>query len=171
MSIALYALYSDPESAQRAVAALRKANISESQIRVVSNEPFDEHDFGSHGAKSAMPWLAVLGGVLGGLSGYSLAVLTQRAYPLPTGGMPIVTAWTNGIITYELTMLGAIAITLLTLLMSARLPNWNRQLYDPAVSDGKILVGVVNPAPESRVKVQKGLQEAGNGEVREFVTN
>jgi glutamate dehydrogenase len=107
MGITLYALYSDSDSAQRAVAALRKAKVSERQITVVSNEPFDELDFGPHGTKSAMPWLAALGGVLGGTSGYSLAALTQRAYPLPTGGMPIVTAWTNGIITYELAMLGA----------------------------------------------------------------
>ena len=32
---------------------------------------------------------AVLGGAIGGICGYLLTTLTQKAYPILTGGMPI----------------------------------------------------------------------------------
>lgn len=74
----------------------------------------------------------------------------------------------NGIITYELMMLGAILATLVTLLVGARLPSWFKHLYDPEISAGKILIGVVNPPPESRAVLEKRLRDAGAAEVREF---
>jgi hypothetical protein len=75
--------------------------------------------------------------------------------------MPIVTLWANGIVTYELTMLGAILATLFTLLVAARLPDWRTKIYDPAVSEGKILVGVVNLQEDSRVEIERRLRDAG----------
>ncbi|MGH9425048.1 MAG: quinol:electron acceptor oxidoreductase subunit ActD, partial [Terriglobia bacterium] len=99
--------------------------------------------------------------------GFLLSVLTQKSYPLATGGMPIVTLWANGIITYEMTMLGAILTTLFTLLVTARIPDWRAKIYDPAVSEGKILVGVVNPREESRVELKRRLSEAGAAETKE----
>ena len=109
-----------------------------------------------------MPWLAALGAMIGGSSGYALAVFTQRAYPLPTGGMPIAPHWTNGIVTYELTMLSAILTTLAALLISSRLPDWSSsKLYDPEVSNGKILVGVMNPPADIRPDLERRLREAG----------
>ena len=171
MSDAKYGLYSDPDSAQRAVDALRSAGVDEPAITVISSEPFEEHEFGRKDHRTPMPWLAVLGGLMGGAAGYLLVSLTQLAYPLPTGGMPIVTLWSNGIITYELAMLGAILATIATLLFAARLPNWKTQLYDPAVSDGKILVGVVNPQEASRAELAKILRESGATEVKDFMVN
>jgi ActD protein len=165
---ALYALYSDPEAAQRAFNSLRGAGIGVGKIAAISSEPFDEYEFGRTHASTPMPWLAALGGLLGGVGGYLLAALTQEAYPLPTGGMPIVTNWTNGIITYELIMLGAILTTVLTWLVGARLPNWFRELYDPEVSRGKILIGVVNPPQELRPELEKRFRDAGAPEVIEF---
>jgi hypothetical protein len=165
---AVYGLYPNPDSAQRAVNLLRAAGVESRDIAVVSSEPHEEFDFGKRDAHTSMPWLAALGGLIGGLSGYALAVLTQRDYPLITGGMPLVAKWPSGIVTYELTMLGAILSTLATLLITARLPDWKPRLYDPAVSAGNILIGVVNPAPQLRVEVEKKLREAGSGEVKEF---
>jgi len=168
----IYALYSDPASAQRAVNSLRAAAaelvISPGDIRVHSSEPCEEQEFSIRESPTAMPWIAVLGGLLGGLAAYSLTTLTQRAYPLPTGGMPLAPMWTNGIIIYELTMLGAILATVVTLVVSARLPNLRTQLYDSAVSDGKILVGVVNPPEGARAGTEARLKEAGAREVKVF---
>ncbi len=165
---AVYALYSDPDSAQRAVNSLRGAGpelgIAERDVVAVSSEPFEEYDFGRRDRQTSMAWLAALGGLIGGLIGFRFVAFTQKAYPLPTGGMPVVSLWPDGIITYETTMLGAILATLLTLLVTARLPRWQegkRQLYDPEVSDGKILIGVVNPPERSRAEVERRLIEAG----------
>jgi hypothetical protein len=171
MSNATYGLYSDPESAQRAVDALRSAGVNEPAITVISSEPFEEHEFGRRDHHTLMPWLAALGGLTGGAAGYLLVSLTQLAYPLPTAGMPIVTLWSNGIITYELAMLGAILTTLATLLLAARLPNWKPQLYDPAVSDGKILIGAANQQGASRIELAKILRESGAIEVKDFMVS
>ena len=99
----------------------------------MSSEPFEEYSFAQGESKSLMPWIAVAGGLIGGTCGFTLAWYTQVAYPLPliTGGMPVVAPWPTGIVTYELTMMGAIVATLITLLVSTRLPNWKPALYDP----------------------------------------
>jgi len=171
----IYGLYPDPDSAQRAVNALVRSDsapsappgtgrrVPERDIVVISSEPFEEYDFGRRDHHTSMPWIAALGGLLGGLGGLGLAAFTQKAYPLPTGGMPTVSLWTNGIISYEMTMLGAIITTLLTLLVTTRLPAWSSKetIYDPAVSDGKILVGVANPPAAARAELERRLRDAG----------
>lgn len=170
---AIYALYPDPNSAQRAVDTLRVSSaplgVKAKNITIVSSEPFEEYEFGRgvdpRDHKSLMPWLAALGGMLSGLTGYLLAILTQRAYPLPTGGMPIAPLWTNGIITYEMTMLGAILTTLVTLLITTRLPSVRKKLYDAEVSDGKILVGVLDPPDRACAELERALREADTAAV------
>ena len=62
-----------------------------------------------------MPWIAVIGAALGLTTAYLLTSVTQRAWAINTGGMPIVSNWTNMIIMFELTMLGAVLATVLTL--------------------------------------------------------
>ena len=167
---ALYALYSDPDAAQRAVNALKLAGgalgIGERQIVVVTAEPFDGYDFSEEHSHTRMYLLASLGGVAGALVGLWFTRFTQLAYPLPTGGMPVVTSWTNGIIIYELTMLGAIAATLITLLVTADLPYFGEKLSDPAIWHGKILVGVTNPPDRARVELERQFREAGAAEVK-----
>ena len=168
----LYALYTDPDSAQRAVDALRAAapdlGIGARDIAVLSSEPFEGYEFFREDHKTPMGWIAVLGGLIGCVGGLSFAAFTQNAYPLRTGGMPIVAPWPNGIIGYELTMLGAILFTLITLLVTARLPSWKKQLYDSEISDGKILVGVRNAPQASRAALDRNLLDAGAPQVKAF---
>lgn len=57
---------------------------------------------------SRIPVFALTGGLIGAAAGVSLAVLTSAAMRLPTGGMPIIAWPTVGIVTFELTALGAI---------------------------------------------------------------
>ena len=64
-------------------------------------------------------------------AGSSLATVTALNYPLIKGGMPIVSPWTVGLITYETTMLGAVLATLVGLLVELRLPNFKSLPYDP----------------------------------------
>jgi len=167
---ATYGLYSDPQSAQRAFDSLRRtrAGVSEKDILVLSSEPFEEFEFGRREHRTIMPWLAALGGLTGGLLGFSLIAWTQRIYPLPTGGMRIVPPWPDGVITYECIMLSAILTTLVTLLIAARSPRDTKKLYDTAISEGKILVGVANPSEATRAGLAKLLQDAGAVEVRTF---
>src|SRR6185436_3453473 len=112
---------------------------------------------------SYMTWIAGLGGLIGMTTGYLLTSVTQKLWAINTGGMPIVTNWTNLIVIFELTMLGAVFATVLTLLASARIPTRVPQLYDAEISRGKILVGVANPAHAE--KVERALRKVG-GTVR-----
>jgi hypothetical protein len=162
---AVYGLYPDPDSAQRAVDLLHGASVEDRSIVVLSSEPFEEYEFGRRGYKTIMPWLAALGGLVSGASAFAFVAFTQKAYPLPTGGMPIVSLWPNGIITYEFTMFGAVLTTLVTLMITARSSRESAGLYDPEVSKGKILIGVVNPAKELRRAVEQALRSAGTESV------
>jgi len=162
---AIYALFGDPESAQRGVDLLHNSKSSlhfdDGQIVVITSEPYNGYDFAEEHGKSPMWALATMGGVLGGLCGYWLTLITQKAYPLPTGGMPIVPPWTNGIIVYELAMLGAILTTLIALVVETRLPSFGARLSDPEIWMGKILVGVMDPPETAKGDLEKWLRQAG----------
>ena len=170
---AVYGLYPDPDSAQRALNVLERAEnelgYTDGDIAVLSGEPYEEYGFGQRDNRTRMPWLAVLGGGVGGVSGWWFVSFTQKSYPMISGGMHLVTKWPDGIITYELTMLGAVLTTLLTLLITARIPDWReRKVYDPAISNGKILIGVTNPPEKAREELGKRLRAAGAEIVRDI---
>ena len=166
---AIYALFAEPEGAQLALDELRAVSadlkIDQRQIVVVSGEPHEGYAFtDEHATGTPYRW-AVLGAVAGGTTGYLLTTLSQKAYPILTGGMPLSPAWTNGIIVYEMTMLGAILTTLVVLLIGAGLPHFGDVLTDPEVGAGKILVGVLDPPASARSEVEKRLRLAGAGQV------
>lgn len=168
---ALYALYGEPELAQQALDSLRAASselkLDPRQIVVISGEPHEGYEFTDEHATSTPYRWAVLGAVVGGTCGYLLTTLSQRSYPIVTGGMSVTPAWTNGIIVYEMTMLGAILTTLVVLLIGAGLPNFKGVIRDPEVSEGKILVGVVDPPQQFRSELERRLQTAGALQVKQ----
>jgi hypothetical protein len=156
----VYGLYETPHAAQRAFDGLRAAGIPADGITVLSSEPLEEWEFASKDHKTVMPWIAVLGAGLGLTTAYLLTAITQKVWPINTGGMPIVSNWTNIIIMFELTMLGAVIATVVTLLVSARLPSRPPALYDPAVSNGRILIGVSRPHSERLEGIERALKTA-----------
>jgi hypothetical protein len=163
---AVYGLYGDPGVAQRAVDGLRAAGAADGEIVVMSSEPFEEYEFSHRDSATWLHWIAGLGGAVGLLVGYFLTRYTQEAWPLVTSGMPIVAPWPNLIVMFEMTMLGAILATVLTLLVTAKLPSRLPRLYDPEVSNGYILVGVQQPAASLAPKLTAALERAGEGRVR-----
>ncbi len=164
----IYGLFPDPGSADRGLKVLQAAGVRSENMLVMSPEPFEDFEFARADRKTSMPWIAALGGLIGGILGYLLAWYTQVAYPMHiiSGAMPVVSKWPSGIITYELTMLGAIVTTAIMLLITARLLHWTFDVYDPEVSHGKILIGVVDPAAESRVDFESRLRGAGAEKVK-----
>jgi hypothetical protein len=98
----------------------------------------------------------VLGAAVGGTCGFLLTTLSQKSYPILTGGMSLTPAWTNGIIVYEMIMLGAILTTLVVLLVGAGLPNFKGVITDPEIGTGKILVGVVDPPEKASNRNWRG---------------
>jgi hypothetical protein len=161
---ALYALYDDGDAAQRAVNGLRKAGVADSGITVISDQPMEAYEFGEMNRTTWIWYIASGGGVAGLLFSTWLTRMTELAWPLPTGNMPIVSWWPNLIVMFELTMLGAILATVITLLVAGGLVRRPPPLYDPDVTGGKILVGVENP---SRVEdVERALVAAGSSQIK-----
>ena len=158
---AMYGLYEEPGGAQRAFTALRRAGVAEADITVISAEPFEAFEFAERDKSLILFRLAGLGGVLGLILGLAITTGTERAWPLVTGGMPIVAWWPNLIVIFELTMLGAIITTVVSLLVTARLPTGKRSIYDPEVSNGKILVGVPLTADRAPDTVRGALDIGG----------
>ena len=163
---AVYGLYANPDAAQQAVDSLRAAGVPEREITVISSEPFEEYDFSHRDKATWLHWIAGAGGATGMVAGYGLTSAASRAWPIETGGMPIVAMWPNAIIMFELTMLGAILATVITLFLTAKLPTREPKLYDKEVSDGFILVGVENQSEASLETVERVLQAGGQGRVK-----
>jgi len=141
----IYGLYSDPDSAQHAVNELRRAGVADRAITVIASQPYEEYEFSHRYKQTWIFWIAAGGGVLGLGIGLALAYITEAFWPLVTGGMPIVAWWPNIIIMFELTMLGAILATVLSLFITTGLPTVESRVYDAEVSNGKILVAVEKP--------------------------
>ena len=145
---AIYGLYSSGRLAQQAVNRLKAAGIVDRDIVVMSAQPMEDFEFGRSDSKTWMWWIACAGGLIGMATAFGLSWLTEMSWPINVGGLPTFAWWPNLIIIFELTMLGAILATVITLVVSAGLGRRPR-FYDPAVSDGKILVGVANPSESS----------------------
>ena len=160
---AVYALYPDGVSAQRAVNSLKAAGLGEDAITVVTGEPLEHYQFFETDKSTWMWYIASFGGLVGLLFATWLTRMTELAWPLKTGNMPIVAWWPNLIIMFEMTMLFAILASVLTLLITAGLPGRRGAIYDPQVMDGKILVGVANPRDVAAI--ERALAVAGAAEV------
>jgi hypothetical protein len=163
---AVYGLYADPAAAQRAVNGLHAAGIAEDDVVVMSGEPFEAQPFAHRDSATWLWYIACLGGAIGLTFAAWLTRMTELAWPLQTGNMPIVAWWPNLIVIFEMTMLGAILATVSTLLITAKLPSRVPPLYDPEVTNGKILVGVQNPAAASLPALEQALMAGGAAELK-----
>ena len=135
----------------------------------MSSEPREEYEFGQRDRKTWMPQIAVVGAATGLMIAYLLTSLTQQAWPLDTGGMPIVSLYANMVPLFELMMLGAVLATVATLFVTAKLGQKGKEIYDPEVSNGKILVGVADPSEATITKVEQALSSAGIVELKRIL--
>ena len=141
---AIYALYPDGQAAQQAVNRLRAEGFADREITVLSPQPMEDYEFGRRDKATWMWWIACGGALVGMATALGLTWVTEMSWQIDVGGLPSFAWWPNLIIFFELTMLGAIVATVATLVVTARLGR-SGGLYDPAVSDGKILVGIEHP--------------------------
>ena len=154
---AVYGLYADGHAAQQAVNRLRAAGLKDPDITVLSGRPMEEFEFGNMDKDTWMWHIACGGGLIGLSVAFGLAWITEMWWPMNVGGLPTFAWWPNLIIMFELTMLGAVIATVITLVVTAGFGRSKGRLYDPEVSDGKILVGVENPADSSVAQYQQAL--------------
>src|SRR3954463_16646606 len=152
-----YALYATGDAAQRAVTGLRAAGYADRDITIISAAPMEDYEFSHIGRENYVWYIATAGAIFGCLLATWLTMFTENAWPINVGNMPIVAWYPNLIVIFEMTMLGAILSTVITLIVTAGLVRKTPALYDPEVTNGKILVGVADPRDGSMADLERAL--------------
>ena len=109
----------DHAAAESAVRALKGVGLSPEDIELFSSRPV-EFKPGVLDRPSRMSLFSVLGACINGTLATAFMFYTQLDYPLITGGMPITSGWATGVVTFELTMAGAVAGTVVGMLWEGR---------------------------------------------------
>ena len=106
-----------------------------------------------------------MGAACGFIVGLLVTAGSQLAYPLVTGGKPILSVPPMAIIMYEGTMLGAIIFAVIGIIIESRLPRIFMGAYDTRITEGYI--GVTVTADESRMEeAEKVLRESGAEDIK-----
>jgi len=108
-----------------------------------------------------MSLASVVGGILFGLLATAFIFFTQHHYLLVTGGMPVFSFWATGVITFEMTMLGAIVSTFVWFLWESRLARRrDRDAPIPQVEPGSLCLRVRCRADEA-ARASETMRHAG----------
>jgi hypothetical protein len=125
-----------------AIRSLRANGAAPGDLDVFSEEPV-ELPRGVLDRPSRMSLVSVLGAVAFGLLATAFIYWTQHNYRVVTGGMPLFSFWATGVITYEMTMLGAIVATFAWFLWESGLARGRRSGAPvPAVDPSSICLRV-----------------------------
>jgi len=155
--------FNEPTEARAAIRRLLQQGIDPDAMDVMTSQPHHEPFIPEKKPTKLRTW-ALSGAAIGFLGGFALSTITALNYPLVKGGMPIVSPWTVGLITYETMMLGAVLATLVGLLVELRLPNFKNLPYDPSVTDGGVVLAVSCP-DQARASVEAAVGAAGASRV------
>ena len=142
-------LFDNADTAADATDGLMEVGVNQEDFDVLTGSPYPE---GAFGEKTPVHHIYVFP-LIGALMGLSVAFLltsgTQIAYPIVTGGKPILSFPAMTIISYEGTLLGAVIFTILGIIFESRLPRAKLDPYDPRITEGYI--GLLVTCPEERL--------------------
>ena len=133
---AVYALYGDGHDAQRAVnrpARRRRRRPATSRSSAARRWRTSSSATSDRQEPSVVRRLRRRAGRLA-VQHLARRSFTERDWPINVGNMPTVAWWPNLIVMFELTMLGAILATVVTLIITAGLGRRRPALYDPEVT-------------------------------------
>jgi hypothetical protein len=162
----LTAEFVETEAVSKAVTSLTAEGFSGDEIELFSDVPVQLPP-GVLDRRSRISLMAVLGAVVNASLATAFIYFTQHNYPLVTGGMPIFTGWSIGIVTGEMVGAGAVAGTILMLLWEGGLliPR-KRSGPPPALKPGSVFVQVSCPDGRS-VRAAGCLTKAGAVDIQE----
>jgi len=156
-------LFSTSDEAVEAADKLKANGVEE--FEVLTDTPYPDGAFGEPESRHRLYVFPMIGAALGLSVALLLTAGTQLAYPLVTGGKPIMAIPAMFIISYEGTMLGAILFTILGVLFESRLPGLGKGVYDGRITEGYI--GLVVKVPENRSEeIQSLFREANATDVK-----
>jgi hypothetical protein len=130
--------FREKQGVAAAIRALRAGGAAAADLDVFSEEPV-EFPRGVLDRPTRMSLVSVLGAIAFGLLATGFIYWAQHNYRVVTGGMPVFSMWATGVITYEMTMLGAIVATFAWFLWeSGLLRRSGRSGPIPVVDPGSI---------------------------------
>ena len=136
---------------------LDELGVEAGDVEVRSSSPIEDDLPAAHTpTRSRVLPIGLLGALLGGTTAYLVVSLSAQAYPMPTGGMPIVPLPTTGIIVFEGTALGTILFTVAAVLLEGRM--FRRVVAGPLdhhLAAGRLLVNVAGGSEETLEEVEK----------------
>src|SRR5918999_3485490 len=95
--------FAEHTQARAAVRRLIQEGIAPNAMEAMSSQPIHGEPIVPQQPGTKLRTWALIGAGIGLVGGLSLATITSLNYPLVRGGMPIVSPWTVGLITYETT--------------------------------------------------------------------
>lgn len=158
-------LFSDVDPAADAMDSLKEAGFGQAEYEVLTGTPYPEGTFGEAEPVHKLYRWPLIGAASGFITGLLLTVGTQLAYPVVTGGKPILSIPPMAIVMYEGTMLGAIIFTVIGIIFESRLPRPFMGAYDTRITEGYIGVAVTG-ATEKLANAEDVLKNAGAEDVK-----
>ena len=113
----LLGLYLDPNDAANAMDGLAEGGFEQGTFDVLTGTPYPEGAFGEHVPQHRLFRFPAFGAIIGFSLSLFLTTATQLAYPLITGGKPILSIFAMLVIMYEMTMLSAVVTTVIGILL------------------------------------------------------
>lgn len=135
-------LFNNEDTAADALDALNRAGFDQNEYEVLTGTPYPEGTFGEAEPVHKLYRFPLIGAACGFIVGLLLTSGTQLAFPLVTGGKPILSIPPMAIIMYEGTMLGAILFTVIGIIFESRLPRLLMGAYNTKITEGAIGVAV-----------------------------
>jgi hypothetical protein len=159
-------LFQQPEPAADAMDGLKEAGFELGTFDVLTGTPYPEGAFGEYVPQHRLFRYPAFGAIIGFTLSIFLTSVTQLAYPMVTGGKPILSLFAMLIIMYEMTMLAGVIATVVGIVIESRLPNMKPGIYDTRITEGWIGV-VVTFDDDSKVADAEGvLNKAGALEIK-----
>jgi hypothetical protein len=141
--------FREKEGVAVAIRTLRAAGADPADLDLFSEEPV-EFTRGVLDRPSRMSVASVVGAIAFGTIATAFIYWTEHSYRVVTGGMPLFSFWATGVITYEMTMLGAIVATFAWFLWESGLMRRRGQDAPvPMVDPGSICLRVRCRGPYS----------------------
>ena len=162
----LLGLFEKADPAADAMDSFNEAGFKLGSFDVLTGTPYPEGAFGEHLPQHRLFRFPAFGAIIGFTLAIFLTAGTQIAYPLVTGGKPILSIFAMLIIMYEMTMLSGVLATVVGIIFESRLPNLDPGVYDKRITEGMIGV-VITLDDESRKKdAEDILKKSGAFEVK-----
>lgn len=147
-----------------AIEALKESKIGE--IRVFTPTPRHELEHAIDAGPSPVRRFTLIGGLVGAMFGYWIAIWVSDYWPLVVGGKAIASWVPYTIFGFEMMVLIGGLSTVVGLLINARVPRLSMMVgYDPRFSHGDYGIWV-ECAPEKASTAEGLLREHGAVEVR-----